>query len=262
MLGNSGWLSYVRGDYRIGENIEGWGINAGLRYQFSPERRGSIKDAPVALYAYNWTGPYIGAFLGTTWGSEQWTFDNGTGSMVKPDFAGTTGGGQVGYNIQFGKTVVGIEGEYGVANARGGFSCPNMNFFTCEADTNRMAMLTGRLGLTWGRALIYGKAGLVGGEVTAGTKLNTPTNPFGPILFTPPLSTTNWQLGWTVGGGVEFALTDRWSAKAEYMHYDLGRDTFTTFTGDPGTRVETTGDTVRIGLNMHLHPVQREMPLK
>ena len=137
-----------------------------------------------------------------------------------------------------------------------------MNFFTCEADTNRMAMLTGRLGLTWGRALIYGKAGLVGGEVTAGTKLNTPTNPFGPILFTPPLSTTNWQLGWTVGGGVEFALTDRWSAKAEYMHYDLGRDTFTTFTGDPGTRVETTGDTVRIGLNMHLHPVQREMPLK
>ena len=55
MLGNSGWLSYVRGDYRIGENIEGWGMNAGLRYQFSPERRGSIKDAPVALYAYNST---------------------------------------------------------------------------------------------------------------------------------------------------------------------------------------------------------------
>jgi hypothetical protein len=34
VLGNSGWLSYGRVDYRTGENIEGWGVNAGLRYQW------------------------------------------------------------------------------------------------------------------------------------------------------------------------------------------------------------------------------------
>jgi len=51
-------------DYRIGENIEGWSVNGGLRYQFSPETRaGGLKDAPMPVsYAYNWTGPYIGGF--------------------------------------------------------------------------------------------------------------------------------------------------------------------------------------------------------
>jgi opacity protein-like surface antigen len=61
---------------------------------------------------------------------------------------------------------------------------------------------------------------------------------------------------------MEFALTDRWSAKAEYAHYELGKDSFATFVGDPGTNVDTRGDTVRIGVNLHLNPVQREVPLK
>jgi outer membrane autotransporter protein len=44
VLGNSGWLGYARVDYRFGDVIEGVGVNAGLRYQFSPESRGSLKD--------------------------------------------------------------------------------------------------------------------------------------------------------------------------------------------------------------------------
>ena len=36
VLGNSGWLGYVRGDYRKGDDIEGWGITGGLRYQLNP----------------------------------------------------------------------------------------------------------------------------------------------------------------------------------------------------------------------------------
>ena len=263
VLGNSGWLGYGRVDYRIGENIEGWSVNAGLRYQFSPGTRGSIKDGPVpTLYSYNWTGPYIGLYAGTDWGVEHWSFNNGAGPALHPDLAGTMGGGQAGYNIQVGHYVFGIEGEYGVTNAHGGVACPNMNFYTCEADSNRLGMLTGRLGVTWGRALFYAKAGLAAGEVTAGTKLNPPTNPFGPLFFAPTAATSNWQVGWTIGGGMEFALTDRWSAKAEYMHYELGSDTFTTFVSDPGTRVDTRGDTVRVGVNLHFNPVQREVSLK
>jgi outer membrane immunogenic protein len=214
----------------------------------------------MARYAYNWTGPYIGLYAGADWGDEQWRFSNG--ARVNPDFAGTNLGGQAGYNVQVGRTVFGIEGDYGWTNAHGGVSCPALDFFTCEADSNQLGMLTGRLGVTWGRALFYGKAGLAAGEVTAGTKLNPPTNPFGPIVFVPTASTSNWQWGWTVGGGMEFALTDRWSAKAEYMYYDLGSDTFTTFVGDPGTKVDTRGNVVRIGVNLHLNPVERELPLK
>ena len=41
-------------------------------------------------------------------------------------------------------------------------------------------------------------------------------------LFTPTQTLT----GWTVGSGAEFALTQNWSAKGEWMYFDLGSDTF------------------------------------
>jgi opacity protein-like surface antigen len=280
VLGNSGWLGYGRVDYRTGENIEGWSVTGGLRYQFTPGPSGrSIKDGRApAIYAYNWTGPYLGAYVGTQWGDQSWSFNNGAGPTASTDFAGTIVGGQAGYNIQIGRTVLGIEGEYGGSNARGGeggASCPNVPviaattfpFYTCEAEVNRLAALTGRLGYTWGRALFYAKGGVAAGEVAAAKVPSTPSPtafgvPVVPVPLAAAVSESNWQVGWTAGVGMEFALTDRWSAKAEYSHYELGRDSFTTFVGDPGTRVDTRGDNVRIGINLHLHPVQREVPLK
>jgi opacity protein-like surface antigen len=261
VLGNSGWLGYSRVDYRIGDHVEGWSVNAGLRYQFTPgPTRGSIKDgfAP-AVVGYNWTGPYAGAYVGSIWGSESWRFQDPPQTTVDPDFAGYLIGGQVGYNIQSGRTVFGVEADYGGSNAHGGVSCPNQNQFTCNADANSLGSLTGRLGVTWGRALFYGKGGLAFGQVSAGTQDNAgPASGIGR-------DDTKWATGWTVGGGMEFALTDRFSAKAEYMHYDLGSDTFTTFVfpGSTGlTDVDTKGDTVRIGVNYHLHAMREPAPLK
>jgi opacity protein-like surface antigen len=252
VFGNTGWLSFVRGDYRTGENIDGWSVNAGLRYQFTPEPgRASTKDAaPVASRSYNWTGPYIGAYVGSTWGQEDWTFRT-LGTTSDPDFAGYIVGGQVGYNLQRGRVVYGIEADYGYSDAHGGVSCPNGNLFTCQAEANRLASLTGRLGYTFGRVLVYAKGGLAAGEVTAQTVQNQgllilPSN-------TPLNGSSNWQTGWTLGGGMEFALTDRWSAKAEYMHHDLGSDTFAVGAG-PLVDATTKGDTVRIGVNLHFQP--------
>ena len=151
-----------------------------------------------------------------------------------------------------------IEGDYGYTNARGGNSCPNQNGFTCNSDADQLGS-TGRLGYTWGRALFYGKGGLAVGEVSLQTQNNagSATAPSG----TPFNGSSNWTTGWTIGGGMEFALTDRFSAKAEYMHYDLGTDTYKV---DNGLLVDgsTKGDIVRVGVNLHFNPVQREMPLK
>jgi outer membrane immunogenic protein len=60
---------------------------------------------------------------------------------------------------------------------------------------------------------------------------------------------------------MEFALTDRWSAKAEYMYYDLGSSTYVV---DNGLLVDgdTRGSTVRIGLNYHFAPRCCDAPLK
>ena len=87
-----------------------------MRYQFTPgPTGGSIKDraAPV-VYAYNWTGPYLGLYAGRTWGDEDWrsvTF----GTKVSPEFGGYLAGGQAGYNVQTGRMVVGVEVDYGLS---------------------------------------------------------------------------------------------------------------------------------------------------
>jgi opacity protein-like surface antigen len=259
-LTNTGWLGYARFDYRIGENIDGWSINAGLRYQFTPGPTGSIKDRAVPVaYSYNWTGPYIGLYAGRTWGDEDWrsvTF----GTKVAPEFGGYLIGGQAGYNVQTGRIVVGVEADYGFANAHGGKSCPSAFFFTCEPDVDRLGALTGRLGYTWGRALFYGKAGWAFGEVEASAHLN-PGSTLG-VLATPA-STRHWSNGWTAGGGMEFALTDRWSAKAEYMHYDLGKERYVVDNSGAGDVDATTkGDTVRVGVNLHFYPRAEPVRLK
>jgi opacity protein-like surface antigen len=242
VLGNSGWLGYARVDYRVGDVIEGIGVNAGLRYQFSPEQRGSM-----ATYAYNWTGLYGGVFVGSVWGDEGWVFLTGAPSRLRPDYAGYIGGGQVGYNVQMDHWVLGVEGDYGLSNAHGGISCPNVNQFTCTADLDSLSLLTARFGVTWGRVLFYAKGGLALGEVGAGAKNNATSS--GGIGIT----TTKWSTGWALGGGMEFALSQRWSAKAEYIHYDLGSETYQVTTVPEFVRAETKGDTVRIGVNYHLH---------
>ena len=266
---NTGWLGYARVDYRTGENIEGWSINAGLRYQFTPEPRGSIKDGPVAVAEYNWTGPYIGAFAGRTRGEEQWRYVGGTGT-TDPEYAGNIVGGQVGYNVQVGRIVIGVEGDYGVSNAIGGKSCPAAAaggtgfFFTCDAEADRLAAVAARLGITWGRALFYAKGGWAAADISASTHLNpatiTAANIGAPLAV--PVKTTQWANGWTVGGGMEFALTDRWSAKAEYMHYDLGSDRYQVNNIPETVDASTRGDTVRVGLNLHLQTTRAPEPLK
>ena len=254
---NTGWLGYARVDYKVGEDIEGWNFNAGLRYQFNPDRRGGIKDDPVpVIYSYNWTGPYIGASAGAVaWGHESWRYISNNAAVEGLGFAGALVGGQVGYNVQVSKAVFGIEADYGWTNAHGGKSCPNAFFFTCEAEMDRLGTVTGRVGYAVGRALFYGKGGVAFGDVTLQTKQNAGT-PI-PPSNTPVNGSSETLVGWTAGAGMEFALTNHVSAKAEYMYFDLGKEHYTV---DNNLRVDgdTRGSAVRIGINLHFNPVQRE----
>jgi opacity protein-like surface antigen len=255
-LKDTGWLGYARVDYRVGENVEGISGNVGLRYSFNPPPgRGSIKDPePVVAAGYNWSGPYIGAFAGVVTGTEDWTFVDPPNTTVSPRFQGYLLGGQLGYNYQIGRMVVGIEGELGASNAEGSKSCPSLFFFTCESELDALGSLAARVGYTWGRALFYVKGGVAIGQVAASISKNTDNQP----LLIPPLSpvteTTKWHAGWTVGGGAEYALSSHWSAKGEYMHYDLGSNSYTTFFAPGATGLvdaNTTADVLRVGVNYH-----------
>jgi opacity protein-like surface antigen len=261
-LADTGWLGYARVDYRTGDNIQGYSVSAGLRYQLenpSSVAENSVRNPKTASFknagpagGYNWAGPYVGLSAGSTWGGMRWAFQGGT---VDPDYAGYLAGGQAGYNFATGRFVEGIEADAGLSNARGARACPIQPLlFSCEDNVGALGSLTGRFGYTWGRALFYAKGGWAFGQVTAGTSLNF----VDPALGLPPggmnvARSTNWESGWTAGVGMEFALTEMWSAKAEYMHYEFSRYTFTV--GQNATAdAATAGDTVRIGVNYHFRP--------
>lgn len=261
VLLDSGWLGYARLDYRTGENLEGLSVNAGLRYQLQAQALpgGDLKGggkAAAGLTPFHWTGLYGGWHSGGTKGEVDWSDPTGT---AKPEFGGYLIGGHLGYNLQLGHIVLGVEGEWDYMKAKGGESCPDTGgldafAFTCRAEVENLAMVTGRVGFTWDRALAYIKGGLAVGDVRLETSYNPSTNPTALIIPVPATGPVNGQdktlTGWALGAGAEIALNDSWSARAEYMHYDLGKDTFAIDNGLIATG-KITGDMVRIGTTYH-----------
>jgi outer membrane immunogenic protein len=116
-----------------------------------------------------------------------------------------------------------------------------------------LGSLAARLGYTWGRALFYAKGGWAYGDVAA-ARVATVAEPGISVPGSTDVGhSSNWENGWTVGAGMEFAFTDRWSAKVEYMHYEFPQYAFTVA---PGVTANASagGDIVRIGVNYHFRP--------
>ncbi len=233
---NTGWVGYLRGDYRTGDNIEGWSLNGGLRYQFTPDpaatgrgpmvAKAPIYKAPVIPAAYNWTGFYIGPLLGTDWGSTHWTFLD-DGDTAAPRFAGFLAGGEIGYNYQAGKWIFGIEGDLAWTNAHGARPCPTGFFFNCEVNVDWLSTVTARVGYAyWDRFFPYVKGGAAIVQDRTQFVCNTDSRPTVVRLDDgcPSQGDSKTRAGWTIGGGYEFGLTQNVSVKAEIMYFDLGTD--------------------------------------
>jgi opacity protein-like surface antigen len=291
-LVNTGWLGFVRVDYRNGENINGWTGNAGLRYQFTPEMIAAVMPtkAPVkARGAYiaptNWTGFYVGGFAGAAAGRTGIGFVGAdpTTSGAKPYVFGGLGGIELGYNRQFSQWVLGVEGDIAGANVHGGGTAGSTNgnppnpggvfagprvfspeLFTVQDKTNWMATVTGRVGYAWSRTLFYVKGGAAfeDSSLTAAC-INGPTN--GAIFATTCLnqagiasngfSTPNTtRVGWTLGYGTEFDLGKNWSAKAEYDYLSFGRHTALATDGTTYLTDKSYISQVKVGLNYKFTP--------
>ncbi|PPD02532.1 outer membrane protein [Methylocystis rosea] len=127
---------------------------------------------------------------------------------------GTSGymvGYQNGYNWVFAnRIVVGYESEYNYANVR---ATNTSGYFTGVGASSRLQWFGAerlRFGYAFGRILPYITGGLAYGKVS----------PYGQqwangSVF--PSSRAVWQAGFTVGAGVEYAVLDNWTVKAEYL---------------------------------------------
>ena len=257
---NTGWLGYLRGDYRTGDRVEGWGLSAGLRYQFNPELAArpliTKGDAPALVPVLdgpvNWAGFSLGGSVGGLWDRSRQFVDLTSGFAI-PHAAGVYAGGQVGYDLQYGNVVVGVAGDAGFTNARGGRGCTpgaRGNFLNCQTNVEDLLMATVRLGYAWDRTLYYVKGGGAFANVRERAKDNFAGQTLFDGSFVPGSLADSSVAGWTVGAGFEYALTRNWSAKAEYMHYEMEKSKFTLSpTNVTIVQAQHSGDLVKVGVN-------------
>jgi outer membrane immunogenic protein len=215
-----------------------------------------------------------------------------SGSVPSGNRSGFIGGGQIGYNWQLSSAwLVGFEDDIQGISGNGNGTLGNRTpvgaggFFgnpdvvtTSIASTNKLDYLgtfRGRVGYLFAPSfLVYGTGGLAYGGVKASTTIMQTNNDcsFGFAACIQPATSAGGSFsqtlaGWTAGAGLEWLFARQWSAKVEYLHYDLGSVTFAngllvtgsgTFPGAGGPAIVSSasstqfrGDLVRAGVNLH-----------
>jgi opacity protein-like surface antigen/outer membrane protease len=202
--------------------------------------------AVVPPFVWNWTGFYVGAHAGlalsATNFSDPFGFSMFGDTVRSPGFSG---GGQIGFNWQpaGSQWVFGVEADADALSSDGTSTCfaasaQTINA-TCRVRPQTAGTFTGRVGYAMGPAdelhniapigilpfrsatLIYGKAGVAFANDHIDMALNNALAGFaGPDITSNRTNATFW--GWTVGFGVEHALTAAWSLKVEYDYLGFG----------------------------------------
>jgi outer membrane immunogenic protein len=132
--------------------------------------------ACAAVPFIGWTDFYVGGQVGGAWSAVDWANANVTGERVNNDASGFIGGGQVGYNKQFGNLVLGAEATLSGTALSGDFRSTKPAAWTYSTDISTIATVTGRQGFAVDQWLVYAKAGWAGGHVdVSGIPLLGPT---------------------------------------------------------------------------------------
>lgn len=194
--------------------------------------------APVYVApAFSWTGFYLGINGGYAWGHSDW--NNTPMGNVSMNVKGALVGGTLGYNLQTGNWVWGLEGDVDATwidgSSVGGAVGSVCSGAGCQTKNSWLATGRGRIGYAWDRFLPYLTGGAAGGNIKA-----TP-NTGGSVNKT--------KLGWTVGAGVEWAFAGAWSAKLEYLYADLGKVTCDASVCGVDTNVSYKTNIGRVGVN-------------
>jgi outer membrane immunogenic protein len=192
-----------------------------------PGRYGEPAYGPTA---FSWYGFYLGLNGGYGWGTSNWSGSVLSGS-VSP--SGPMFGGTLGFNMQAGAFVFGVEGDidgnWMSSSNNGTGLCVN-----CAIQTSWFATARGRVGYAFDRALFYVTGGGAFGDVQMQS-----------IGGTASVS----RAGWTVGTGLEYAILGPWSAKIEYLYADLGTASCGTGVCGVATTVDFKTSIIRFGVS-------------
>jgi outer membrane immunogenic protein len=223
------------------------GLNAGGTWGAS--NGVNMISAPVFLHPSAITGSIDNALY-------DWALPSAAGATgsMSSNAGGFIGGGQIGYNWQApffgGNIIAGLEADIqGIAGGGGRASNANVTAVgsvvsssssgapittigSVSRSVDYLGTVRGRLGyLVTPTLLVYGTGGLAYGGVSlnGGYWSSAPTiSPASELskAWGGAGSFSNTQTGWTAGGGLEWMFLPNWSAKVEYLYYDLGRASF------------------------------------
>jgi outer membrane immunogenic protein len=176
---------------------------------------------------YDWTGVYGGIHVGggvledvVTNTTTTALLNAGTQTKLSP-FA-VVGGGQAGFNIEFAPFVIGAEGTFAWSDISGTQVTPSLQPTVSANSTSAAhwyATATGKVGFAANDFLFYAKGGAAWmnahyTQSTAGGSVQSAQ------------AITDTRSGFTVGGGIEFGMTENLSAKLEYDFLDFGTKTY------------------------------------
>ncbi len=181
--------------------IAGPAVAADIPYREAPP----VYAPTVPLFT--WTGLYLGGQIGYAWGTDKLTvYPFGFGTNYMPN--GVVGGAHVGYNVQLNQFVAGLEGDVEGSGINRSFSPSGVAYRT---KVPMQGSIRARLGVAFDRVLLYA----TGGVEFAGFE-----NSYAGFPAFTQFSET--RAGWTIGGGLEYAVTNNWSVRAEYRYTDFG----------------------------------------
>ena len=211
----------------------------------------------LALAPFSWNGFYVGLHAGYGWtrGDTVGIHSIGgggafLGNIGSADPKGFLGGGQIGYNFQYGSIVYGIEGDASFtrrsASATGAFIVPPITVTVRERE-NWFGSIRGRLGVAADRFLFYvtGGVGFTNVRSSGTVFAAVPGSPFN-------VSQSKTRIGWVGGAGVEYAFTNNFTARVEGLYYDVRKYRVSTnkfFGNSVFTEATPSHALVRLGVN-------------
>ena len=179
-----------------------------------------VPPAPI----FTWTGIYVGGQIGYAWGSGNLNYTGfdpilgaGVATSVGSSPSGVIGGAHVGYNYQINQWVVGLEGSVdGTSLSNTAVAFFPDTTISASSTANIQGSIRGRIGVAWDRALIYATGGVAFGGFNTNYNVSFFDGSFTSNSF------SNTRVGWTVGGGIDYAVTNNWSIFAEYRYTNWG----------------------------------------
>jgi len=210
-------------------NTERYGVFLQTDYHWGDERPAeAARAAPVAVARVNWSGLYLGGYVGGGWSDTRWSdpFGDSTSAGLTNiagfgdtiHSTGPLGGGHIGADWQSGAWIAGIQSELAAANIRGENTCfSGIGGVNCQLAVDTIATAGGRFGYAFNRSLLYVKAGAAWTRSTYTLWGDTNGNPSGGFQ-----ELDKSAHGWMAGVGLQYALADNWSTLFEYEHIGLG----------------------------------------